>query len=93
MGTMTSTEFAAHCDEFTFDIVLGSDGNPQHNIAGTHWDCWTSSRPAATTTRNPNILGKHMGACSWIQHLAWLNPHAQTRQQRLNVRDVIVVDN
>jgi hypothetical protein len=76
---MTAREFAQNCDQYTFDVVLGSDGDgtygPNANY-GTHWDCWlpVSGAPSSNNAcRDPKKLGKHLGNASWKQHIQWSN--------------------
>jgi hypothetical protein len=77
MGNISAGEFIDSCDEYTFDIVLGSDGDGAHTSnanTGTHWDCWlpyseslSSTAPASHRTK----LGKHLGQSSWQRHIRW----------------------
>ena len=80
MGSITHSQVLTSCDEFTFDIVLGSDGDGGVAAAGTtgsHWDCWKSPpvlHRDRKLTRNPAKLGKHMGSFLWANHLRWVSP-------------------
>jgi hypothetical protein len=77
MGVMTMAQFVGACDEFTFDIVLGHDGDGKTGNRGQHWDCWKAaneSEHGRTTARSFMKLGKHLGTYSWIQHLLFHFP-------------------
>jgi hypothetical protein len=77
MGNISAREFPNSCDEHSFDIVLGSDGDCTALNSGTHWDCWI---PVTSITSRKQIiydhskLGKHLGSFSWRAHLLWLDP-------------------
>ena len=95
VGTITHSQVMTSCDAFTFDIVLGSDGDGNVDAAGntgSHWDCWESvpvRDHALKRTRNPAKLGKHMGVFLWANHLRWAFP--ETAQSRVE-SDVVHIE-
>ena len=76
-GTMSEEELSLSCDRFTFDVVLGNDGNG--NVGpntGSHWDCWLPLQEFHTSSgvgKDPKKLGKHLSRSLWKDHLVWLN--------------------
>jgi hypothetical protein len=79
MGNISANALLGICNEDTFDIVLGSDGNCTVLNSGTHWDCWMPVTLVPTAMcRKRNVpdhmkLGKHLGLFSWREHILWLN--------------------
>ena len=88
MGNISALALPGSCNEDTFDIVLGSDGDCTLLNSGTHWDCWTRvsiNVPWKDSIPDHSKLGRHLGLSSWRDHILWLdqgnNPQAINQEQ------------